>query len=64
MKRVTEEEPIEQTFAEVAAYLVKAEDILLPSIEAKVWDVRDVLKRAYGVLGRLERKVTRQKHKE
>ena len=64
MKRVTEEEPIEQTFAEVAAHLVEAEDMLLPSIEAKVRDVRDVLKRAYSVLSRLERKVTKQKHKD
>ena len=64
MKRVTEEEPIEQTFAEVAGRLVEAEDMLLPSIEARVRDVRDVLKQAYDVLSRLELRVTTQKHKK
>ena len=64
MKRVTEEEPIEQTFAEVAGRLVEAEDMLLPSIEARVRDVRDVLKQAYDVLERLEARVVTQKPKK
>ena len=64
MKRVTEEEPIEQTFAEVAAHLVKAEDMLLPIIEAGVRDIRDVLKQANDVLGRLEHRVLHQKPKK
>ena len=64
MKRITEEEPIEQAFAEVAAYLVEAEDMRLPSIEARVRDVRDVLKKAYDVLERLEVRVTTQKPKK
>ena len=64
MKRVTEEEPLEQTFAEVAAHLVKAEDTLLPMIEAGVHDVRDVLKQASDVLGRLEQRVVYQKPKK
>ena len=63
MKRVIEDEPIEQTFAELAAQLVEAEDVLLPSLEAKVRDVRDVLKQAYDVLSRLELQVTSQKAK-
>ena len=64
MKRVTEEEPIEQTFAEVAARLVEARDMQLPSIEASLRDVRDVLKQAYDVLQRLEVRVITQKPKK
>ena len=60
MKRISEDERIEQTFAELAAHLVEAEDVLLPSLEVKVRDVRDVLKQAYDVLSRLEIQVTRQ----
>ena len=63
MTRIIEDEPVEQTFAELQGYLVEAEDLLLPSLEAKVRDVRDVLKRAYEILNRLERRVTRPKRK-
>lgn len=61
MKRGKKEEPIEQTFAELAAHLTEAEDVLLPSLEAKARDIRAALKRAYDVLSRLERRVAMQK---
>lgn len=63
MKKVAEEEPIEQMFAELAGQLVEVDDTLLPSLEAKVRDVRDLLKQAYGLLSRLELQVTRQQPK-
>ena len=65
MKRSTEaEESIEQMFAEVVAHLVHAEDMLLPSIEAKIRDVRDVCKKAFDALSRLELRVETQKRKK
>jgi len=52
MKRSTEaEESIEQMFAEVGAHLVEAEEILLPSLEAKVLDVRSLCQKAHEVSG-------------
>ena len=63
MKKVAEEEPIEQLFAELAAHLVEADEVLLPSLEAKVRDVRDLVKQAYGLLSRLELQVTRHQPK-
>ena len=63
MKRVIEDELIEQTFAEVEAHLSEAEDMMLPSLEAKIRDVRDRLKVASDVLSRLEFRVTRLKGK-
>jgi hypothetical protein len=63
VKRATEDEPSEQMFAELAGRLVEAGDVLLPSVEAKVQDVRDVLKQAYSLLGRLELQVRRQQPK-
>ncbi len=63
MKKVIEDEPIEQTFAELTGRLVEAEDILLPSLEAKVRDVRDVLKLASDVLSQLEFRVKRHQSK-
>ena len=63
MKRGNEDEPIEQTFAELAGHLVEAGDVLLPSLEAKVRDVRGVLKQAYDVLSRLELRAARQEAK-
>ena len=63
MKKVAEEEPIEQLFAEVTGYLVEADDVLLPSLEAKVRDVRDLVKQAQGLLSRLELQVTRHQPK-
>ena len=61
MKRGMKEESIEQTFAQLAAHLTEAEDVLLPSLEAKARDIRAALKRAYDVLSRLERRVAMQK---
>ena len=56
----TDEESIEQLFAEVGAYLVEAEDLLLPRLEARVKVLREVCKKAYEVLRRLEQRVIRQ----
>ena len=65
MNRSTEvEESIEQMFAEVRAYLVEAEETLLPRLEAKVRDIRDICKQAYKVLDRLELRVAVQKRKK
>ena len=61
MKQFIDDEAIEQTLAELAAHLVEAEDVLVPSLEAKVRDVRAALKRAYHTLSRLEVRVTRRK---
>jgi hypothetical protein len=64
VKQATEEEPIEQVLAERGAYLVEAEDVLLPSLEAKVGDVRAACQKAYEVLNRLQVCLTRQKRKK
>jgi len=63
MKR-SKEEPIEQLFAEVGAALTDIEEIRLPSLEAKVRDIRDVCKAAYDALNRLEHRVVIQKRKK
>jgi hypothetical protein len=63
VKTVTEDEPMEQMFADLAAHLVEAEDVLLPSLEAKVRDVRDLLHQAHSLLSRLELQVTRRQPK-
>ena len=63
MKKVIEDEPVERAIAELAAHLVEAEDVLLPSLEARVRDVRDLLKEAYSVLSRLELQVTKPRSK-
>ena len=55
-----EEESVEQLFAHVAAFLVEAEVLLLPSLEAKVQTVRDTCNRAFSVLRKLEQTVARQ----
>jgi hypothetical protein len=60
MKR-SKEKPIEQLFAEVQAALVDIEEIRLPSLEAKVRDIRDVCKGAYEILSRIEHRVVVQK---
>ena len=65
MNRSTEvEESIEQMFAEVTAHLVHAEEMLLPNLEAKARDIREVCKKAYDVLSRLELRVVTQKRKK
>ena len=65
MKRSNEaEESIEQMFAEVGAHLVEAEEILLPSLEAKVRDVRSLCQKAHDVLSRVELRVQTQKRKK
>ena len=55
------EKPMEQLFAELQACLVDIEEIRLPSLEAKVRDIRDVCKSAYDVLSRIEHRVMVQK---
>jgi len=66
MKSSTEADEVstEQLFSELASYLVEAEEILLPSLEAKVRDIREVCKNAYGVLTGLEHRVIFQKRKK
>ena len=63
MKRVTEDAPVEQVFAQVEALLAETEEMLLPRIEAGVRDVREVCNRAYDVLIELEDQVLRQSQK-
>ena len=60
----TQEESLEQMFAEVGSHLVEAEEILLPSLEAKVRDVRSLCQKAYDALSRLEHRVVIQKRKK
>jgi len=55
------EKPMEQLFAELQACLVDIEEIRLPSLEAKVRDIRDVCKSAYAILSRIEHRVMVQK---
>lgn len=59
-----EEEPIEQVLAELGAYPVEAEDILLPSLEARVRDVRTACQKAHEALERLQVRLTRQKREK
>jgi hypothetical protein len=62
MKRSSEaEESIEQMVAEVGARLGEAAKILLPSLEAKVRDVRSLCHKAHEVLSRAELRVLTQK---
>ena len=63
MKSPADEESIEQMLAEVGAHLVRAEEILLPSLEAKVRDIRSLCQEAYEVLSRLEHRIVIQKRK-
>jgi hypothetical protein len=65
MKRSTrtQEAPIEEMFTELEACLADVEEIRLPSLEAKVRDIRDVCKTASGILSRLEHRVVIQKRK-
>ena len=60
----TQEESLEQMFAEVASHLVEAEEILLPSLEAKVRDVRSLCQKAYDALSRLQVRVVFQGRKK
>ena len=64
LKQATEEEPIEQVLAELGACLVEAEDVLLPSLEARVRDVRAACQKAHEVLERLQVRLMRQKRKK
>ena len=58
-----EEESIEQILAEVQGHLVQAEELMLPSLEAKIRDVRQVCQKAYDALGRLQLRVERLRGK-
>jgi len=60
----TQEESLEQMFAEVASHLVETEEILLPSLEAKVRDVRSPCQKAYDALSRLQVRAVFQKCKK
>ena len=60
----SEEESIEQIFAELRADLVEIDEIRLPSLEAKVRDIRDVCKSAYEVLDKIEHRVVIQERRK
>ena len=55
-----EEESFEQQFAEVEGHLVKLEDMDIPSIEAKVHDLRTEIDKTYELLITLEQRVLRK----
>ena len=52
-------EPLEQQFAEILGQLVKLDEMDIPSIEAKVHDLRAECQKAYELLSRLEVRVMR-----
>jgi hypothetical protein len=60
----TDEESIEQVIAELGGHLVNIEELMLPSLEAKVRDVRQVCQEAYKVLSRLELRIERLSRRE
>ena len=64
MKRVIEDKPLEQAFAEVEAVLVKLDELLLPSLEAKVRDIREVCQEASEALTWLEQQVLRERREK
>ena len=53
-------EPLEQQFAEILGQLVKLDEMDIPSIEAKVHDLRAECQKAYELLDKLKERVLRQ----
>jgi hypothetical protein len=49
---------IEEVLGEFSGRLVELEDVLLPTLEAKVRDIREVCKEADDILARLEHWLT------